>query len=136
MPRKAPNKKRLAQEQARRLLASYAESHDRCAICHFRKYRPGRRMEIHHIVGRFGPTPHNHRGLVMLCNTCHHAVHNRVPPPFDGLKNAHVLTAKEEEDGEVDLVYLAGCRRKKHLGYDPEPIPKAYLDERSENDEQ
>lgn len=123
----------MSKEEGKKLLASYAETHDRCAICHWRKYRPGRHMELHHIVGRFGATPHDHRGLVMLCNTCHWAVHNRVPPPFDGLANCHVLTAKEEEDG-LDLEYLAGCRRRKWLGYDPEPIPEAYMDERSEND--
>lgn len=127
-------KKLAAKAEAKRLLSSYAEEHDRCAICHFRKYRPGRHMEIHHIVGRFGKTPHDHRGLIMLCNTCHWAVHNHVPPPFDGLGPAHVLTAKAEEDGEVDLEYLASCRRKKHLGFDPEPIPAAYLEERVENE--
>ena len=120
--------------QDRQLLADYAESHDRCAVCYFRKYRPGRHMEIHHIVGRFGKTPHDHRGLVMLCNTCHWALHNHVPPPFDGLEHCPILTAKKEEDGGVDLEYLAGCRRRKHLGYEPESIPKAYLEERLHND--
>lgn len=119
--------------QDKKLLQEYAESHDRCAICHFRKYRPGRNMEIHHVVGRYGKTPHDHRNLILLCNTCHWAIHNLVPPPFDGLSNSHILTAKQEEDGEVDLEYLASCRRRKHLGYDPEPIPQAYLDERVHN---
>lgn len=118
----------------RQLLADYAESHDRCAVCHFRKYRPGRNMELHHIVGRYGKTPHDHRNLVMLCNTCHWALHNHVPPPFDTLEACHILTAKQEEDEEVDLEFLAGCRRRKHLGYEPEPIPKAYLEERFHND--
>jgi hypothetical protein len=122
---------RKAQDQ--KLLQEYAESHDRCAICHFRKYRPGRNMELHHVVGRYGKTPHDHRNLIMLCNTCHWAIHNIVPPPFDGLSNSHILTAKEEEDGEVDLEFLASCRRRKHLGYDPEPIPPAYLEERGHN---
>ena len=45
------------------------------------------------------------------------------------------VAAKEEEDGEVDLEYLASCRRRKHLGFDPEPIPEAYLNEREENDQ-
>lgn len=130
---KARRKAKL--REARKLLSEYAESHSRCAICHFRKYRPGRRMELHHIAGRGGPSPHDHRGLIMLCNTCHWAVHNRVPPPFDGLGPAHILTAKQEEDGEVDLEYLASCRRKLHLGFDPEPIPQAYLDERTHNDQ-
>lgn len=135
MPRKASDKKRQQREEARSLLSEYAESHHRCAVCHYRKHRPGRRMELHHIVGRRGPSPHDHRGLIMLCNTCHWAVHNKVPPPFDGLGPARILTAKEEEDGEVDLEYLASCRRRKHLGFDPEPIPEAYLNEREENDQ-
>lgn len=120
--------------QDKKLLQEYAESHDRCAICHFRKYRPGRHMELHHVVGRYGKNPHDHRNLIMLCNTCHWSIHNLVPPPFDGLSNSHILSAKQEEDGEVDLEYLASCRRRKHLGYDPEPIPQAYLDERIHND--
>ena len=120
--------------QDKKLLHEYAESHDRCAICHFRKYRPGRHMELHHVVGRYGKAPHDHRNLIMLCNTCHWAIHNIVPPPFDGLSNSHILSAKQEEDGEVDLEFLASCRRRKHLGYDPEPIPQAYLDERAHND--
>ena len=91
-------------------------------------------MEIHHLAGRRGSQPHDHRNLILLCNTCHHAVHNKVPAPFDTLTPACILKAKEEEDGSVDLTYLAKCRRKKHLGYDPEPIPEAYINERSDNE--
>ena len=126
MPTSAEDKRRLG---------DYAESHDRCAICHYRKYRPGRNMELHHIVGRYGKERHDHRNLIMLCNTCHWAVHNRVPPPFDGLSNCHVLAAKREEDpDQFDPAFLASLRRKKHLGYDPEDIPEAYIDERTHND--
>lgn len=125
-----------SQSADRKLLGEYAEGHMRCAICHYRKYRPGRHMELHHIVGRYGKAKHDHRNLIMLCNTCHWAVHNRVPPPFDGLSNCHVLAAKQEEDPDLfDPEFLASLRRKKHLGYDPEPIPDAYLEERVHNEE-
>jgi|GEM_PF-5581650 len=138
LPRKATRKrrwslsakKRKQSEDSRALLEAYALGHDRCAICWFRKYRPGRSMQIHHITGRFGRQCHDHRNLILLCDTCHHAVHNRVPPPFNGLSNAHVLTAKLEEDGDLDLVFLPSLRRRKYLGYDPEPILQPYLDER------
>ncbi len=118
----------------KRLLEEYAFSHDRCALCWYRKYRPGRRMELHHLNGRHGKQCHDHRNLIMLCNTCHWGLHNRVPPPFDGLEPAHLLTAKKEEDGECDVEFIASLRRKKHLGYEPKTIPQAYLDERIEND--
>jgi hypothetical protein len=92
-------------------------------------------MELHHIVGRYGKECHDQRNLIMLCNICHHSFHNVVPPPFDTLKAAHLLTAKAEEDGELDAEFLAGLRRRKHLGYEPEQIPQPYLDERTENDQ-
>jgi hypothetical protein len=92
-------------------------------------------MELHHLVGRYGKEHNEHRNLIMLCNICHWSFHNLVPPPFDTLKAGHLLTAKLEEDGEVDTEFLAGLRRRKHLGYEPEEIPKPYLDERIENDQ-
>ena len=125
----------MADSSSKKLLSEYAENHSRCALCHFRKYRPGRRMELHHIVGRYGKERHDHRNLIMLCNTCHWALHNSVPPPFDNLENSHILTAKQEEDPDLfDPEFLASLRRKKHLGYDPSPIPWPYLEERVDND--
>jgi hypothetical protein len=51
------------------------------------------------------------------------------------LTHAMLLTAKQETDPEFfDPAFLASLRHKKHLGYDPEPIPDYYLEERLRND--
>lgn len=112
-------------------LAAYAESHDRCAVCHWRKYRPGRRMELHHIQGRRGKTPHDPRGLIMLCDQCHYGFHSGGKKTLD---MSAILGAKEEEDGEVDLEYLAAMRRRKSLACDPGPVPGWAAKEREAND--
>ena len=39
------------------------------------------------------------------------------------LELGHVLTAKEEEDGHVDLVFLAGLRNRVSPKQDPMPLP-------------
>ena len=116
-----------------RQLEDYAFSHDRCAVCHYRKYRPGRRMEIHHIQGRRGKDPHDHRGLILLCNECHYGFHS------GGKKNldiCQIITAKQEEDGEVDIEYLAGLRHRRALPCDPQPLPSWAIKEREDNDHQ
>ena len=44
------------------------------------------------------------------------------------------MQAKQETDPEnYDPSFLASLRRKVHLGYDPQPIPQFYLDERETN---
>jgi hypothetical protein len=92
-------------------LSEYAESHDRCAVCHWRKFRPGKRLELHHIQGRRGENPHDHRNLILLCSDCHFGYHS------GGKRNSIdmgvILEAKRQEDGEVDEPYLAGLRRRK-----------------------
>jgi len=113
-----------------RQLAEYAESHDRCAVCYWRKGRPGRRMEVHHIQGRRGKTPHDPRGLIMLCDECHYGVHSGGGKSLDVCE---IMGAKEEEDGSVDQVYLAGMRGKKGMPCDPRPVPAWARDERIDN---
>jgi len=45
-----------------------------------------------------------------------------------------VLGVKQECDPDnYDPVFLASLKNKKHLGYDPEPVPQYYLDERDRN---
>lgn len=41
-----------------------------------------------------------------------------------------MLTAKEEEDGPVDVALLAALRGRKALPYDQCPIPPEYLADR------
>ncbi len=112
-------------------LEEYALSHDRCAVCWWRKYRPGRRLEIHHIQGRRGTDPHDHRNLILLCDLDHFGFHSGGQRTID---LAHILTAKAEEDGEVDVAFLAGLRRRKALPCDPAPLPEWALEERRKND--
>lgn len=87
-------------------------------------------MEIHHIVGGAGrkdlPSGAN---FVYLCSRCHHAVHATLPVLGELPKGA-ILTAKEEEDGSVDVAELAALRRRKALPYDQRSIPDAFLAER------
>jgi hypothetical protein len=116
-------------------LEEYAldERHGRCAVCHWRKYRPGRRLELHHIQGRRGKDPHDHRNLIMLCNECHYGFHSGGKKTLD---ICQIATAKEEEDGEVDISYLASLRHKRALPCDPQPLPSWAIKEREDNDHQ
>ena len=104
--------------------------HQWCAICHWPSTRKGRRLELHHIVGGPGrKNPPDGANWLCLCGRCHHAVHGKVPDYGEITKGA-VLTAKIEEDGAVDVEALAALRGKKHLGYEPEPIPAKFLADR------
>jgi hypothetical protein len=108
----------------------YMLLHRRCAVCHWPLERRGRWLELHHIIGGAGrknlPCGSNY---LTLCNRCHHAVHDRLAD-YGELPKGAILTAKEEEDGEVDVQKLAALRRRKALPYDPCPIPDQFLKER------
>jgi hypothetical protein len=44
------------------------------------------------------------------------------------------LACKQECDPEYyDPEYLASLKRKKHLGYEPEPLTKPYIEQRDRN---
>jgi hypothetical protein len=54
---------------------------------------------------------------------------------FPDLNARILLQAKQESDPEnYDPAHLAAMKHKKHLGYDPEPIPEFYLRERQRNE--
>lgn len=93
-----------------------------------------RRMEIHHLVGGPG-RKHDRRNLLSLCEACHGVLHSgKVYANKPDLTHAMLLTAKQETDPEFfDPAFLASLRHKQHLGYDPEPIPPYYLEERENN---
>lgn len=117
----------------RRLLEEFALGLARCAVCHWRIYRPGRAIHIHHIVGRRGKTPHDHRNLIGLCQLCHlDSVHSCAGKR--GLSLGHVLQAKKDEDGYVDVSFLASLLRRVGLKQDPLPLPSWCLEERLENE--
>lgn len=106
----------------------YLMLHPYCAVCHWPADRPGRWMELHHIVGGSGrkDLPEN---WLSLCCRCHHAVHDRLPE-YGELPKGAILTAKEEADGSVDLEKLASLKRRKNLPYEPAKIPAKFLADR------
>jgi hypothetical protein len=44
------------------------------------------------------------------------------------------MQAKREEDGAVDIEYLASMRGRKGMPCDPQPLPEWAMQERIEND--
>lgn len=117
-------------ERYRQHLEAYALSSVRCAVCWWRKYRPGRRCELHHIVGRRGQDCHHHRNLILVCNECHYGYHSGGQK---SLTIGQILRAKEDEDGELDLPFLAKLIGRVGLREDPTDLPQWALDERKIN---
>ena len=87
-------------------------------------------MELHHIVGRRGIDYHHHRNLLMVCHLCHEGYHSG---GARSLSLGHVLQAKQDEDGEVDLEFLARLMSRVGLREDPLPLPEWALKERQVN---
>lgn len=87
-------------------------------------------MELHHIVGRRGHDPHHHRNLILVCNECHHGYHSGGQK---SLTLGQILKAKQDEDGEVDTVFLAKLMRRVGLKEDPCELPEWALEERKNN---
>jgi hypothetical protein len=82
-----------------------------------------------------GKSPHDHRNLIVLCeDTCHDGVHRNAGGT--SLSLGHVLEAKREEDGAVDLKFLAQLKSRAGLREDPMPLPlwatEARIDNRHE----
>ena len=120
--------------QAKQSFADYHASHDRCAVC-YAKENPARgqlgSLQLHHICGR-GRLEHNdERNYILVCNECHRSIDSVATGR--SLELGHVLTAKEEEDGEVDTVFLAGLRNRAALKQDPMPLPEWVEIERVDN---
>jgi hypothetical protein len=109
----------------------YMLLHDRCAVCHWPMRRPGRWLELHHIVGGPGrkDLPDGSNWLT-LCNRCHSSLHAEPIREYGPLPKGAILAAKEEEDGPVDVPKLAALRRQKWLTYDQCPIPETFLADR------
>lgn len=109
----------------------YMLAHQRCAVCHWPAHRRGRRLELHHIVGGSGRTdlPCG-SNWCCVCGRCHHALHHQRMPGYGNLTKGAILTAKQEEDGDVDVEKLAALMRRKALPYDQCPIPPEYLADR------
>jgi hypothetical protein len=68
-----------------------------------------------------------------LCDRDHHTLHSGNTLHVD-LSKGILLGVKQECDPDnYDPAYLASLRHKKHLGYDPEPLPDYYAKERERN---
>lgn len=91
-------------------------------------------MEIHHLQQGAG-RKHDRRNLLSLCSNCHAVFHSGpVATGLPDLDKGTLLTAKQESDPDYfDPEFLASLRHKKHLGYEPTPIPDWYLEERQRN---
>lgn len=91
-------------------------------------------MEIHHLVQGAG-RKHDRRALLSLCSNCHAVFHGGSKiTGLNDLNKGILLTAKLESDPDhYDPAYLASLKLKKHLGYEPEPIPDVYLEQRKRN---
>lgn len=116
------------------LFQEFAALFRSCAVCWWPETDMRRRMEIHHLVGGAG-RKHDRRNLLSICSNCHAVLHSgsRVTGLPD-LTPAILLSTKQEADPDYyDPTFLASLKRKKHLGYEPEPIPDVYLQERQRN---
>ena len=87
-------------------------------------------MELHHIVGRRGIEQHHHRNLICVCNECHYGYHSGGSRSLD---LGHILTAKLDEDGELDIPFLAKLMSRAGLREDPKPLPDWTKEERDAN---
>lgn len=118
----------------RAAVSDWVQLHRCCAVCWWPESDGRRRLEVHHIMGG-AARKHDVRNYLRLCERCHGVLHSgRIYGGFPDLTNAILLSTKQESDPDnFDPEYLASLKHKKHLGYDPEPVPQWYLDEREKN---
>lgn len=117
-------------------LAEWLKTQPRCAICWWPKDDNRRAHEVHHICGGYSRSKGNDpRNYLLTCERCHGVYHSgKIYGLYPDLVRSAILWAKRESDpGNYDPEYLAWLKNKKHLGYDPAPIPDYYLNERKEN---
>ncbi len=115
-------------------LQEFAASHMSCAVCWWPEMDMRRRLEIHHLVQGAG-RKHDRRNLLSLCQNCHAVFHSGSKVTgLPDLNKGILLACKRESDPEFfDPQFLAGLRHKQHLGYEPEPLPPAYEEQRQKN---
>lgn len=115
-------------------LLEWVQYHRCCAVCWWPESDQRRRLEVHHLVGGAG-RKHDVRNYLRLCNRCHGVLHSgKVYSGQPDLNNRILLSVKLDADPDnYDPVWLASLKHKKHLGYEPEPLPEYYAEERSRN---
>jgi hypothetical protein len=118
-----------------RRVGEYVDLCERCLVCYWPKFVKSweRVLEVHHISGRGKSLDYwDARNLALICRRCHsdyHQGHSKRP-----LSLAHILLAKKEEDGEVDLAFLAKLRHRAALKEDmAEKFPAWVIEERVKN---
>jgi hypothetical protein len=109
----------------------YMLLHNRCAICHWPDNKPGRTLQLHHIVGGAG-RKNCEENYTAVCSRCHTAIHDRLPE-YGEIPKGAVLAAKLEEDGYLDLDKLASLTGRRALAYDVCPIPEKFIEDRTKN---
>jgi hypothetical protein len=67
----------------------------------------------------------------MVCNECHYGYHSGGQK---SLSLGQILRAKEDEDGEVDIPFLAKLMGRVGLREDPTDLPQWALEERKINE--
>ena len=123
-------------EKERGALCDWVALHRCCSVCWWPESDGRRRLEVHHICGGYSRSNgHDPRNYLRLCSQCHGIYHSgKVVGLFPDLNKRILLGVKEECDPDnYDPQYLAQLKRKKHLGYDPEPLPEWYAQERYAN---
>jgi len=121
-------------ERIVRRVQEYVDLCERCLVCYWPKYVKSweRVLEVHHLCGRRGGMDcWDARNLALICRRCHsdfHNGHSQRP-----LTLGHLLTCKKEEDGEVDLKFLASLLRRAGLKEEPLPLPDWVTKEREAN---
>ena len=115
-------------------LLAWVEQHRCCAVCWWPESDGRRRLEVHHLIGGSG-RKHDIRQYLRLCDRCHGVLHSgKIFSGQPDLDKRIVLGVKQDCDPEnYDPAFLASLKHKKHLGYDPAPLPDYYLQERERN---
>lgn len=118
----------------RAALQEWAALHRCCGVCWWPESDMRRRLEVHHISGGNG-RKHDRRNYLRLCERCHGIFHSgKIYGGQPDLDKRTLLGVKEECDPDnYDPAYLATLRNKKHLGYEPAPLPDYYINERQRN---
>lgn len=120
----------------RAALHEWCDIHRSCAVCWWPESAWGRELHVHHLVsGVNRAKAHHPKAYLRLCDRCHCVYHSgKVCGLFPDLDARILLAAKQESDPDnYDPAYLAKLKHKKHLGYEPAPIPEYYLEERQRN---
>jgi hypothetical protein len=115
-------------------LQEFAAEFMSCAVCWWPEMDMRRRMEIHHLVQGAG-RKHDRRNLLTLCENCHTVFHSGSKVTgLPDLNKGILLGCKRECDPDFyDPKFLASLRHKQHLGYEPEPLPAVYEEQRQKN---